>query len=72
MTFLRFRLNCNCKSSYESTEMVLVEDDMAWTFECPKCGCRVDVENWTSEDQDEKEKTLASKTTGENKTQCQK
>jgi predicted RNA-binding Zn-ribbon protein involved in translation (DUF1610 family) len=55
MTFLRFKLSCNCKNSYESTEMILVEDDMAWTFECPRCGNRVDVENWTSEDADEKE-----------------
>lgn len=58
MTFLRFKLTCNC--TYEGIEMNLIEDDMAWEFECPKCNHKVSVQNWTSDTMDKKEKTLVT------------
>jgi hypothetical protein len=38
--------------------MEIVDDDMAWEFECPKCNRKVSVENWTSDTMDNKEKTI--------------
>jgi hypothetical protein len=56
MTFLRFKLTCSCEGihSLDANEMVLVDDDMCWVFECTKCGRQVNVENWTSDTADSK------------------
>lgn len=50
MTLLQLKLVCYCVNAYTSTEMALVEDDMEWVFECPKCRKQVSVQNWTSND----------------------
>ena len=33
MTFIRFKVHCNHSAS-EAIEISLIEDDMAWVFEC--------------------------------------
>jgi hypothetical protein len=48
MTFLKFKLVCYCENEYTATEMELVDDDMEWVYECPKCKKQVGVQNWTS------------------------
>lgn len=49
MTFLQLKLVCYCVNVYTATEMDLIDDDMEWVFECPKCHKQVGVQNWTSE-----------------------
>lgn len=67
MTFIRFKVLCNHSAS-EQVEMDLVEDDMSWTFECPKCGRQVDVTNWTTDKEgEENEKTVVSNSSTEEK-----
>lgn len=62
MTFLKLKLVCYCENEYTATEMQLVDDDMEWVFECPKCKKQVGVQNWTSDSDDTLNK---SKTTGD-------
>ena len=52
MTFIRFKVHCTHSAS-EEVEMDLVEDDMAWVFECPKCGKQVSISNWTTDKEGE-------------------
>ena len=52
MTFLQLKLVCYCVNAYTATEMDLIDDDMEWVFECPKCHKQVGVQNWTSENKE--------------------
>ena len=53
MTFLKFKLGCvHADDNGEEVEMFLVDDDMCWTFECPKCGRQINVTNWTTNEEE--------------------
>jgi len=67
MTFIRFKIHCNHSAS-EDVEMDIVDDDMAWVFECPKCGKQVSISNWTTDKEGEEAELAINRaiTTGEN------